>query len=381
VLALPGVHTEAFAELIPTPEAFAELIPTMEEGFIWCPRTVDYNVWLAVAGDTSAAWSSDGRYLAFNGAMDGPSADVYVYALEDGSITRLTTGPTQSVDPVWSPDNRYIVHGAADQREMGGWDMTGVWTVRPADGMTRLLFSSDVAGSERVIGWVSDTTYLGESCEILPYPCGNLRTVNVETGQITSILSATYDYAAFDPVTQTILISVPRLSEITSDLAPGFYLLAAGGGEPTPLPGIALEWSVPIFWSEESGQFLLNMPQGLIAVSPAGDVTPIAPPATDAACSGTSCAAVREDGSLWVGTMGQELTRLWIGSVHGPTWSPDGQHLFFADAGPFNTATARYVSTLYVTQAPDFRPILTVATITIVGYGDGAFDPLTWVWP
>lgn len=60
--------------------------------------------------DTSLAWSSDGNYLAFIGAINGPSADVYVYEAFTGNITRLTTGENRANFPQWSPDGKWIIH-------------------------------------------------------------------------------------------------------------------------------------------------------------------------------------------------------------------------------------------------------------------------------
>jgi len=375
ILSLPGGQTEALTELM----------PTMDE---WRTRYQTYydDVWAAVGVWNRAAWSPDGRLFAFNGAMDGPSADLYIYDVEGDTITRLTTGETQSVDPTWSPDGLTIVHGAAESvnyGSSGGGDPTmgGVWTARPDDGSVNLLFASDVTAREEIVGWISDTTYLGDTCyHGYDEHCENLRTVNVNTGETVPVFPGSHLDRAYDPTTRTLLVSVTPELYPAPDVEPGLYLTAAEGGEPVRIPAVEPQPDDRLLWSEEAGRFLLDTAEGLMAITTTGDVTRIAPhvPAVwiglDAAFSGPFCAAVREDGSLWVGTMGQELTRLWIGSVHDPLWSPDGQHLFFFD-------TLGDVDTLYVTQAPDFRPILTVATI-IVEYGwAGAFDPLTWAWP
>ena len=42
-------------------------------------------------------WSPDGRYLAFVSAMDGPSADIYIYDWVTEEITRATDGSRQPV--------------------------------------------------------------------------------------------------------------------------------------------------------------------------------------------------------------------------------------------------------------------------------------------
>lgn len=71
-------------------------------------------------------WSPDGRYLAFTAAIDGPTADLYVYDTQHGQIRRLTDGPEMATQPEWSPDSQWIVH-----RGINGYGAscteTGVW--------------------------------------------------------------------------------------------------------------------------------------------------------------------------------------------------------------------------------------------------------------
>jgi len=363
------------------PRVVTELIPMMDD---WRYQTYYDDVWAAVGVRNQSAWSPDGRLFAFNGAMDGPSADLYIYDVERDMITRLTTGDTQSVDPTWSPDGLTIVHGAAESvnyGSSGGGDptMAGVWTARPADGSVNLLFVSDVTAREEIVGWISDTTYLGDTCyHGYDEHCENLRTVDVVTGEVESVFPGSHLGGAYDPTTRTLLVSVPAVLYPPPDVEPGLYLLAAEGGEPVRIPAVEPQPDDRLLWSEEAGRFLLDAAEGLMAITTTGDVARIAPhvpfvwigSSIDADFSGRSCAAVRDDGSLWVGTTGQELTRLWIGSVHDPLWSPDGQHLFFFD-GSSDT------SVLYVAQAPDFRPILMITTIT----ESIAYNPPVWVWP
>jgi hypothetical protein len=56
------------------------------------------------------AVSPDGRTLAFTAAIDGPSADLYLYDFEFGEITRKSSGANQALDPIWSPDSSGVLH-------------------------------------------------------------------------------------------------------------------------------------------------------------------------------------------------------------------------------------------------------------------------------
>ena len=55
-------------------------------------------------------WSPDGRYLAFVGAIEGPSSDLYLYDTLNNRVIRKTDGPNQAIMPYWSPDGAGILH-------------------------------------------------------------------------------------------------------------------------------------------------------------------------------------------------------------------------------------------------------------------------------
>ena len=130
------------------------------------PRSAADQVWAAVGIRNHPAWSPDGRWLAFNAAIDGPSADVYVYDTSTNSIERLTDGPDQSVDLVWSPDSAYIVHGVADSLYYGysglGYGMLSAWAAPPdPDKPVLHLYDHVFHGYEYILGWLEDSRYLG----------------------------------------------------------------------------------------------------------------------------------------------------------------------------------------------------------------------------
>ena len=69
-------------------------------------------------GIESAAWSPDGRFLAFAGEMDGPSSDLYVYDMAKGPSCAFRAAARTSYPPagpaiVWSPDGKWIVYTSA----------------------------------------------------------------------------------------------------------------------------------------------------------------------------------------------------------------------------------------------------------------------------
>jgi Tol biopolymer transport system component len=54
------------------------------------------------------AWSPDGRHLAFTGALDGPSADVYLYDTTTDRVRRLTSDKAHEL--IWLPDSSGLVY-------------------------------------------------------------------------------------------------------------------------------------------------------------------------------------------------------------------------------------------------------------------------------
>ncbi len=56
---------------------------------------------------SSAAWSPDGRKMAFVSDRDG-NGEIYVMNADGSAQRRLTRNPASDVEPVWSPDGRKI---------------------------------------------------------------------------------------------------------------------------------------------------------------------------------------------------------------------------------------------------------------------------------
>jgi uncharacterized repeat protein (TIGR01451 family) len=60
--------------------------------------------------DESAAWSPDGRTIAFTSDRNAFAVpEVYVMDADGGNVTQLTAFPTVAYEPAWSPDGRRIV--------------------------------------------------------------------------------------------------------------------------------------------------------------------------------------------------------------------------------------------------------------------------------
>jgi hypothetical protein len=350
-----------------TLRTIADLLPKAMQGGAIDSDAVT-QVWAAVGLKNRLAWSSDGRWLAFNAAIEGPSADVYVYDTSNGRIARLTDGPDQSTDLAWSPDDGTIVHSVARSLYYGysgiGYDMLGAWAVPPDPAKSPLhLYDHAFLGFEHILGWLDDGRYLGDSLDGEELGnCGffNLRTVDLLKGEGPQLLAGHYSLRAFDPETGTALLVLwPTLKDFdcSTSLEAGVYLFDLGSRQARLLPEIVPDAILGVTWSREAGLFFLGGGEELVGVDPLGNVSRF-PSIQDLY---DSSPVVRPGGELWalpsgsldgtlaVGTRTGQLIELDVAEAHSPFWSPDGSWLFFFDA-----------LHLYAAPAPGFAPALIV---------------------
>jgi len=325
-------------------------------------------VWAAVGALNNLAWSPDARWLAFNAAIDGPSADVYVYDTSTEKIERLTDGPNQSTDLVWSPDGAYVVHNVVDSlyyRYSGlGYGMLGAWAAPPDPASSPIrLYDHVFHGFEEVLGWLDDSRYLGDSLDGESLGnCGffNLRTVDIQDGEGPVLFAGNYSWRAFDPTSKTmvlVLSSVLKDFDCNTSLDPGVYLFDVETRKTSLLPDIDPGPIMSATWSDEAGLFFLGGGEDLIAVDPDGnvarypsvenlfDTSPLVAP-------GGNLWALTDgmEGSLAVGTRTGELVEIDPQDAWGAFWSLDGTWLFFFADGMRLTAA----------PAPDFEPLIVI---------------------
>lgn len=153
-------------------------------------------------------WSPDGKYIAFVGAMEGPSGDIYIYEPEHDSIRRLTSGPGQAHIMGWSPDSRSIVHASGEVYDVFNTLMANeVWSV-DIDGHITFITQLEINGSGPPIisEWISNDTYIS----LRPTFEGNptdLSLVNISSLDITPIYAPRLLYVLYDSSHNRILIN------------------------------------------------------------------------------------------------------------------------------------------------------------------------------
>ncbi len=238
----------------------------------------------AITLEDSLQWSPDGQWLAFVGAMDGISTDVYSYELATGRVRRLSSESDNAFQLLWSPDSRWILYTAKGLwGHCGGLyePVSGVWASRP-DGAQ--VIQLEGAKATKFLGWVTEDTvaayrgggYLSER---------GLRTVNITSGAIDQLGPSCFGDVVYSNEHRIFLVSVTEFDVIFCDLppewVPGLYLVSDVSnrrvadqptfGTANKLPIIdpkteeAVEvpvWSYSLQWASEWDAFVVNGPRG-----------------------------------------------------------------------------------------------------------------------
>ena len=156
----------------------------------------------------SYLWSPNGEYLAFVGAIDGTSGDIYVYEPEQDSIRRLTSGPGEAEIMGWSPDSRSIVHISGNAYDTFN-SLIGeeVWIV-DIDGKITSLYSLPVDRSFApiIIDWIDEYTFISLRHTFESNPI-NLSLVNIASLEFTLIDAPRFLYVLFDSSHNRLLIN------------------------------------------------------------------------------------------------------------------------------------------------------------------------------
>ncbi len=199
------------------------------------------------------AWSPDGGRLAFIGAQDGLSADLYEYYRVNGQIIRLSDGPDQAYRPQWSPDGQWIVHGAVSKFGTGAvYSVTGFYAARADGGEVRSLYPiDDRSGDEMGAGWLDAHTLVAFTA-IWPCSSRSLRLVDLSTSTVDFIFEGCMDDVAVG--NGVVLFSqTTSMGRTEANPQPGIFLVTAENRAPQRIDNSDV---FSIEWSEEIGGFL-----------------------------------------------------------------------------------------------------------------------------
>jgi Tol biopolymer transport system component len=282
-----------------------------------------------LTGIQSAAWSPDGRYLAFAGEMDGPSSDLYVYDTSAQSVLRLSSGSTNILSEGgsglgWSSDGKWIVY-------MGGYyageGMSGeVHAARP-DGSDFRDFTGDWAG----MSWISDSALLFTQGANGPGMYDLVRG-DLDTGATATIWACPYNNYAVHAQGEALIDAHPGLSGWNCDDSGLFFVNYSTGakkllvGEDEAAHLLELETI-----NQEGWRFLYGLDKnGVYAVSGAGEQEMLVGPDQFPAVSpDRQWVAFGGDGLALMDPSGKVDTLRGGIDALGLTWRPDSRGFLF----------------------------------------------------
>lgn len=219
----------------------------------------------AIRDYDSVAWQpGEGRLLAFIGAIDGPTADLYTYDTQTKTITQLTSGSSQAILPTWSPDGQYILNYSVSWvPPFGGAigranQLDGVWAVHISDGKI-IALPKPKGILPHFVGWQDDSHYItydsDEACDST-----NLRSVDVASGEATSLMDFSfYSFITRSPENGALLFS--GAPGCPNSVGEGTFLLLPGQINPIKLLD-KRAWEID--WMPESKLFFAY-PEALIS--------------------------------------------------------------------------------------------------------------------
>ena len=218
----------------------------------------------AISGYSNVAWNPvSGSQLAFTGAVNGPTSDLYLYDLQNGEVTQLTSGASQAILPSWSPDGKYILHyGVSWVPPFGGAILgynriDGAWAVRVSDG--KILPQPKPKDKVNFVGWQDDRHYLIYDSDETCYSV-HLRNVDVTTGEATPFMDWSFYYGiAQSPENMALLFS--GAAGCPSSPGEGLFLLPPNQSTPAQLSD---KKAYDVSWLPESGVFQAY-PEGLVS--------------------------------------------------------------------------------------------------------------------
>ena len=221
-------------------------------------------------------WSPGGHYLAFSGAIDGPSLDLYVYVVTTGAIRRLTDGPFDADSLHWSPDGKWIVHLA----RKGGCENDALWAAKADGREVRLLYPSPE--NIGIAGWTGPSSfYVIEAC----FEPRTIRFVDIDNNTTKLIfdteIGIVWDFA-FDPDSGALVFMAIAEPPTYGFEENGFYLVSPRRNRATLMVPVDREYRAglptSVEWDANLGFFVTEVEcEGThgeyIAISPQGETS------------------------------------------------------------------------------------------------------------
>lgn len=279
-------------------------------------------------GIEAMAWSSDSKLLAFSAQIDSFSSDIYVFSIEDKSITRLTNEFENIHKIFWSPDEKNILYEPSI--EGSSFYINTTWyLVNLKNGESQKALTEN--SSWRSLGWFNEDLFLVSTAVDSP---GFIDTMYIDIKhQDTKIIwQDIADKVIFDSKNNRIVFS--RMSHDINNpkLEEGTYILDLNS---MPLK-ISNEFLFLLSEQLSGDSYLaIRKDKTLVNISAEGNISRLANEISSEAIIKVSpnknWLFIARENIISLYTNKMILTKSWDKNIYEIIWSPDSKGAFFYD--------------------------------------------------
>jgi dipeptidyl aminopeptidase/acylaminoacyl peptidase len=205
------------------------------------PRQLTFEAVPEDDGRFTPAWSPNGRYIAYVSCKDDYSSDdIWLVEVSTGKAEQLSRTIMATSTPVWSPDGTKLALQATAKDEYWYEDLCSIYLLDPAAGselrVEMQVYATD-AGNRHKVYWSAD----GRQLYFLytERGNGNLWTVPSSGGVATRITNMEGAMSSFDVSAHAEVFSILRS---TPTRGSEVYTMAARGGSIRRITQFATQW-------------------------------------------------------------------------------------------------------------------------------------------
>lgn len=284
------------------------------------------------------AWSPDGRFLAFNAALNNDNSDLYLLDTLNDRIVRANRFLTQNASPLWAPGGNWLISQELEIDRPGenDWRATFVTGLLiPSYINVDTIYQPPAASLEEVfVGWLNENIFISYS--MTKDGPRSLRTVGTDDLKENLIIEGAFQLLAFDPGTGMIVFSLSYESAIPLGLSGGIYRLSPESAEYLLLHGGS--WD-RLTW-DPTGMFIAAGSQGVILFTTNGDSLLLPGQGNARPSPNGNWSIAWGDGEnatagarLYQSNSNSPLQTLVTGPVETVFWQPDSQGFFIQSEG------------------------------------------------
>lgn len=318
------------------------------------PTISDARVYGAVGHPSSLAWSPDGSLLAYIGAPEGISSDVYTYDADTGEITlraRIDDPLLEAYGLEWSPDGQWLVYAEGDFQGEGAPYGRSWWAVNLADGRTTHLDQPVRHMWDEFLGWVDGTHIAVTGVDVDQEPVA--RMIDIETGSAETVFDQYFNQAVYVPERNLWVFSQGNTPEGEDSIV---TLISEGRA-------LEIATDAGLIWWEPQHAMLFGASYdgGIYQISAEGEVQPLVPDPPRVTDHWPLIPSVSPDGSYWIWSLldpyVSDIEPLFVGEpFQSPRQIPGEYRAHVVEIAPDGRGIVFLGDGLYAASAPEFIP-------------------------